>query len=130
MVHSNFAHSVMIVGNGSLFDEGVAEMLTRRTDCVLSRSTYSDDFASLDNIGSDQLDVILVCESGSLKATRIFALVSTRPMVTGPRVVVIRLRNNVIDVYPRPTFVSGKISGKPRRITAMTCDDLVSAFSN
>ena len=105
-------------------------MLTHRTDLLLSRAIYSNDFTSLDNINSDKPDVILVCESGPLEAARIFDLVSSYPTVIGLRIVVISLRNNVIDVYSRPTFAAGKISAKPRRITARTGDDLVSAFSN
>ena len=130
MLHSNINQRVMILGDGSLFDDGVAKMLTHRTDLLLSRAIYSNDRASLDNINSDEPDVILVCESGSLQAARVFDLVSSHLIVTGLRMVVIRLRNNVIDVYPRPTFIAGKISGKPRRITARTSNDLVSAFSN
>ena len=130
MLHSNFTQRVIIVGDGSLFDEGIAKMLTNRTHLLLSRAICSNDFISLDNINSDQLDVILICESDLLEAAHIFDLVLSHPMAKGLRIVVIRLRNNVIDVYPRKTFVAGKISAKPRRITARTCDDLVSAFSN
>lgn len=130
MLNSNFTHRVMIVGGGSLFDDGIAKMLTERSDLLLSRAIYSGDFSFLDNIKSDQPDVILVCESGSLEAARIFDQVSSHPMLAGLCIIIIKLRNNVIDVYPRAAFVAGKISSKPRKINARTSDDLVSAFSN
>ncbi len=121
---------VFIVGNGSLFDDGVTRLLAHKTNLSVSRVTYFNDLAFLDDFKSDLPDVILICESGSLEAAHIFDLVSSHSTVTGFRIVVIRLHNNVIDIYARPAFVAGELSGKPRRITARTSDELVSAFSN
>ena len=128
MLQSNFTQErVFIVGDGSLFDEGITHLLTHGTNLLVSHATYSDDLAFLNIIESDRPDVILVNESGSLGTKRILDLVLPHPIVMGLRIVVVRLRNNEIDVYAGPIFVAGKMSYRPRRIIVKTGDDLLNA---
>lgn len=127
MLQSNFVQQqrVFVVGEGSLFDEGVTQLLAQETNLLVSRATYSDDPAFLNQIESDRPDVILVCESGSLDSARILALVSSHPKTRGLPVVVTRLDNNMLNVYARPVVVDGKMYSKPRRIIARTGNDLI-----
>jgi hypothetical protein len=47
MLQSNFVQQrVFIVGDGSLFDEGITHLLTHETNFLVSHATYSDDLAS------------------------------------------------------------------------------------
>ena len=118
---------VSIVGEGSLFDEGVAHLLADRTNFLVSRAIYSDEHAFLNIIKQDPPDVILVCESGSLDPARILDIVSSHAMMMRLLVVVIRLYNNVIDVYESHMVVAGKMYFKPQRIIAETENDLLNA---
>lgn len=128
MSDSNFTQQhVIIVGEDSLFDEGVTNLLAQRTDLLLSHANFSNERAFLNTIKQELPDVILVCESGSLDAARILALISSQAMLIRLLVVVIRLNNNVIDVYERPGIVAGKTHFKPQRIIAETEDDLLNA---
>jgi len=127
---SNFTQQrVFIVGEDSLLDEGVTHLLAQRTDFLVSRAKFSDELAFLNTVKQDLPDVILVCESGSLDVARILVLVSSFAMVMRLLVVVVRLHNNVIDVYKRPMIVAGKIHFKPQRIIAETENDLLYAVS-
>ncbi len=131
MLQSNLVQQrVFVVGDGSLLDDGVTHMLTHRTDLLVSRAIYSDDFAFLNSIKSERPDVILVCESGSLDTARILDLVLAQvmAMAMAVRIVVVRLRDNMIDVYARPAFVAGRMLSKPRQIIAKTGDDLLKVF--
>jgi len=126
MLQSDFTQQrVFIVGDGSLFDEGITHLLAYETDLLVSHATYSKDLAFLNMIKSDQPDVILVSETGSLDSAHIIDSVLSYPIVIGLCIVVVRLYNNVIDVYEGPTFAAGKASRKPRRIIARTGDDLL-----
>jgi hypothetical protein len=62
-----------------------------------------------------------------LDAARILALISSQAMLMRLLVVVIRLNNNVIDVYEKPWIVAGRMHFKPKRIIAETEDDLLNA---
>lgn len=128
MLQSNVTQQrISVVGEGSLFDEGVAHLLTHKTDLLVSRAIYSDDLAFLEIIKRDRPDVMLVCESGLLDTVRILILVLSPPIVMRLRIVIVQLASNVIDVYARPIVVAGKMSRKTRRIIVKTEDDLLNA---
>jgi hypothetical protein len=120
--------SVCIVGDGSLFHEVIEQLVADRTNLLVSSAIYSDDLAFLNPIASRPLDVILVCESGSLNSKHIINSVLASLTGTGLRIVIVRLDAPVIDVYARPTFVEGKLSGRPRRINAKSGNDLIDAI--
>jgi hypothetical protein len=125
MLQSNLAQqSVFIIGDGSLLNDGVMELLAHRPDLLISRAIYSDASA----IKSNQSDVILVCESGSVDTDLMLNLISSHLVVTVLLILVIRLRNNAIDIYEKPSFVAGSMSGSPQRIVATTGDDLVNVL--
>ena len=115
---------VFIVGECVLFDDGITQLLEHKTNSLVSRAVYSDENA----IKSNQSDAVLICESGSVDTSHILNLISLHGMVPLLLIMIIRLRNNVIDIYPRPTFVAGKVAGSPQRIVARTGDDLVNAL--
>ena len=121
-------NSVCIVGDGSLFHEVIEQLVTERTNLLVSSAIYSDDLAFLKPIASRPLDVILVCELGSLNSKHILNSVLASIPVTGLRIVIVRLDAPVIDVYARPTLVEGKLSGRPRRINAKSGNDLIDAI--
>ena len=133
MLNSNFTQQhVFIVGEDSLFDEGITHLLAQQTDLLVSRGKFSDERVFLDTVKQELPDVILICESGSLDAARILDLVLSQAMLMRLLlvvIVVIRLHNNVIDVYERPKIVAGKINFKPRRILAETENDLLNIVS-
>ena len=125
MLNSNFTQqSVFVVGESSLLDDGITQLLTTRTNSLVSRAVYSDELA----IKSNQSDVILICESGSMDTTHVLDLIFSHPVTAILLIMIIRLRNNVIDVYARPAFVAGRISNSPQRIVARTGDDLLNAL--
>ncbi len=120
--------SVCIVGDGSLFHEVIEQLVTERTNLLVSSAIYSDDLAFLNSIASRPLDVILVCESGSLNSKHILNSILASLTVTGLRIIIVHFDASVIDVYSRPTFFEGKLSGRPRRINAKSGNDLIDAI--
>jgi len=129
MLNSNLSlQHVFIVGDGSILNEGVKQILTQETDMHVSSATYTDDHAFLNTIELDRPDVFLLCESDSLDPNRIVVLVSALLAAMELLIVVVRLHNNMIDVYARPASFVGVLSYKPRRIIARTGNDLVNAL--
>jgi hypothetical protein len=120
---------VFVIGEGSLFDEGVTHMLSQRPDLLVSRLIFGGGLGFLNHIRLAQPDVLLVCESTSLGTTDILDLFSSPPIMMELRIVIIRLRDNRIDVYAEPTLVAGNISRRQQQITAKNEDDLLKAFT-
>ena len=118
---------VVIVGDGSLFDDGITQLLAEKTNLLVSHTIFSNDVAFLNTIKRDQPNVILVCESGSLDTAQVIDSISIDPIMLGLCIFVIRLSSPVIDVYEGPILNAGKISSyRPRSILASTANDLIS----
>ena len=129
MLNSNFDQQrVFVVGEDSLFEEGVTYLLAERTDYLVSKAKFSDELIFLDTIKQENPDVILVCESGSMDAERIINLISSQLFMMALFIVVIRLRNNVIDIYEIPANVSEKMYFNSGRIVADSEEDLLNVL--
>ena len=103
MLRSNFPFQrVFIVGAGSMFEEGILCLLTFDSDLQVSGSGYNDDASFLSDITQLQPDVILLNESTPLNPARLLELLSSIPKNAGRRVIIVRLNNNIIDVYDFP----------------------------
>ena len=121
---------VTIVGQGLLLDDGVEHLLKlHRPNLIVSHVIYSSKLTYL-IYAVPQPDVILIVESSDMDTVHILDLLSSWPFVTKLRIIVIRLRNNIIDVYEEVKLVAGRISCDLRKITARNADDLLSAFVN
>lgn len=117
---------VLVVGDGSLLDEGVTHLLRDGTDLRISHTTCSDDHIFLNSIELAQPDVILVSESGSFEIDHILDLFSSHLIVMGLPIIIVRCQEGTIDVYENLAFTAGKTSSQPERISVRTGDDLLS----
>jgi hypothetical protein len=125
MLPSEFSQQhILIVGDGSIFDEGVTNLMTQGVNMPVSHVTYSDDLVFLNSIETTRPDIILVNESGPLVSERILDLISSHSMMT-LLIIIIRLGNSTIDVYDQPVFVGGRISSRLQRISVRAGDDLL-----
>lgn len=116
---------IIIVGEGSLFDDAITHLLKERTDLLISQTVFSDEVAFRNLIRHYQPNMILMCESGSLDTGQVIDSISIDPIVMAICIFVIRLSNPVIDVYEKPTLNAGRISYRQRSITAETANDLI-----
>src|SRR3972149_5039421 len=92
---------VLVVESGSLLDEGVASLLAQESDLHVSGIAYANDTAFLQDISDARPDVILLNEAGPLDSVRILELLKSIPTLASLRVIVVRLDDNVIDMYEK-----------------------------
>ncbi len=119
---------VFIIGDGSIFDKSVTQLLTQETNLFVSHTIYSEDLAFLNLIRWEhRAEVIVVNESGSLYLEHILAKLSLHSKVIRLRIVVARLYQNTINIYASPIFVAEKRVFRPRRITPLTDNNLLNA---
>ncbi len=94
---------VFIVGDASLFEEGITKLLSfGGTELLVSGAKYTDDPAFLEVITQNQPDVILLNESTALDSAHILNLLLSAPSLTALYIIIIRLNSNLVDVYEMP----------------------------
>jgi hypothetical protein len=126
MLPSEFSQQhILIIGDGSIFDEGVTNLMAQGVNMPVSHVTYSDDLVFLNSIETTRPDIILVNESGPLVSERILDLISSHSMMMTLLIIIVRLGNSTIDVYDQPVFVGGRISSRLQRISVRAGDDLL-----
>jgi hypothetical protein len=129
MLNSNLNQQrLFVVGEDSLFEESVTHLLTQRTDFRISSAKYSDELVFLDTIKQELPDVLLVCESFSLDTEHIINLVFSQRFLMALFIVVIRLKDNVIETYEMPQDNSEKKYFTLKRIVANSEEDLLIAL--
>lgn len=125
MFPSNLStHRIFILGV-SIFEEGIAHLLKIGTDLQVLGTKYTNDIAFLEDITQSQPDVILLNESTPLNSGRMLDLLFSIPVLTQRRVIIVRLNNNVIDVYDFPYHALLRRLYKRRQFIVTKQDDLV-----
>ena len=127
MPHSDQSTQRVLIFGESIFEEGIANLLTDGVDLQVSSAKYTDDLAFLDEIEQKWPDVIVLNESIPRNTVRILKLLFSIPSLAGLRVVIIRLSDNMIDVYEMPKQTAAKNEYEPQQINVTKRDDLVAA---
>lgn len=122
-------HRIFIVGDGSLFDEGLAKMVRFSTSLRVSHIVYSNEVAFLNLIKRDQPDMILLCESGALDTEQILDSISINVLMIGLCIFVVHLGNYTIDAYERPSLVAERQLFQRRTIDVRAGNDLISILT-
>lgn len=117
---------VFIVGDNSLFEEGIAQLLAFGTDLSVSNTKYTDDPAFLDTIAQNQPDVILLNESTSQNTAAILKLLFSIPSLVGLRVIIVRLSDNIVDVYEMPKQAVARNETERQQFNITNPDELMS----
>ena len=120
---------ILIIGEGSLFDEGIAALLQRSTSLAVSHVVYSDEPAFMNVVQQAEPDVILVCQSGSLNPKHILDSISISPLMLGLCIFVLRLSSPVVDIYKQPMQDTGKTFHRPQNVLAWNANDLINILS-
>ena len=116
---------VFFVGNNSIFEDGLAHLLTNAINIQVSTARYIDDIWFLDAIAQNQPDVILLSESGVLNSHHLLNLLFSRPALTDLQIIIVRLTDTMVDVYKLPKQIGREIVYKQQHFNVTTHDDLI-----
>lgn len=125
MPHSNFSTQRVLIFGASIFEEGIARLLTSGTDLQVSCAKYTNELAFLDEVAQNRPDVVLLNESTLLNKAHIFKLLFSIPSLAGLRVIITRLSNNKIDVYAMPNQVVARNGYERHQFIVTKQDELV-----
>lgn len=125
MLQSTFSpQRVYVLGNGSLLDEGVTQVLSSKTQFMISGRKYKDDKTFLKDMELARPDIILVNETDSYDSLHILKLLSSVPSFIGVRVIFLRLYNNIVEVYDR-RFEQDSVYDRQHIAVTSVSNDLV-----
>ncbi len=95
------AQRVLIVGSGSLFDEGLRYLLLReQARLEVSSVIYKGEADFLQHVFTQRPTVIVLFEDGPLSVSRVFELIGDIPgMATTLRVITVLAETSVVEVY-------------------------------
>ena len=92
---------VLVVGFGSLLEQGVQSLLAKEPEVQVWEVKYTDDVAFVLDVLQTRPDVILFHETGALDSDRIFDLLRAVPTLETLRVIILRSSNSDIDLYEK-----------------------------
>jgi DNA-binding NarL/FixJ family response regulator len=90
----------LIVGIGSLLEQGVESLLTQEPNVQVWNVNHEDEGTFVQDVLGARPDVILFHELGALDSDRIFDLLRALPMET-VRVIILRSSSAAVDLYER-----------------------------
>ncbi|MEK6751934.1 MAG: hypothetical protein AABZ00_06690 [Chloroflexota bacterium] len=125
MPHSDLSTQRILIFGASIFEEGVAYLLTIGTDLQVAYAKYTDELAFLDDIVQNRPNVILLNESTLLDLARILNMLFSIPSLAGLRVIIIRLSDNMIDVYEMPKQAVARNEYERQQFIVTKPDELV-----
>lgn len=100
-VHSSQI-DIVVLGNGSLFDEGVGSLLIGNSQLNISRILYTNDKALVQRVKADRPQAVFLNEFDPLETDHLIGLIFSIPNVAIKWIVVTHLENNVIDIHNKP----------------------------
>ncbi len=102
---------VLILGDGSLFDNGLTNLLTHEDSIVVSNLTYSSDVTFVSEFMLERPEVLVLFEGGPLSVSRVFELIEDVPELTHLRVITVLSDNNSVYVYEKLKVSATHIDG-------------------
>ncbi len=125
MLHSDLAPQRILIFGSSIFEEGIAHLLTQGLNLQVSCAKYTNELAFLDEVAQNRPDVVLLNETTPLNPAYIFKLLFARPDLANLRIIVTRLSSNVIDVYMLPKQVVARNGYERQQFNVMKPVELV-----
>jgi len=92
---------VLIVGTGTLLEQGVESLLAHEADIRVSEMVFTHEDTFIHDVLRVRPNVIVFHETGPLNSDRIFELLKAIPEIETLRVIILRATNATIDFYEK-----------------------------
>ena len=99
---------VLVIENGSLFDDAVTSLLKQNGEIQVLTTDFKDSTTLFQEISHLSPQAILVNGGGAWEAAQFCELADARPALARLRVIVIHPDDNVIEVYERQRIVASQ----------------------
>jgi DNA-binding NarL/FixJ family response regulator len=102
---SQTSRRVLVIGDSTLLQEGIASLLMAELGLEVSNITYTSDTAFVQVIRDIQPEVVVLKESPSLNLARFFRLLRNVPFEQALRVIVLHVEDKTLDVYEKQRVI-------------------------
>jgi hypothetical protein len=116
---------VFIVGDNSLFEEGVSHLLALEIGLQVSSIKYTDDLVLMENIAKHRPQVIILNESSLVDPLHLLEQLSEIPWLVGVCIIIMRLADSIVDVYDMSQRLTARKSVERQQYILSKRDDLV-----
>jgi hypothetical protein len=96
---------VLVIGDNTLLQEGIASSLMAELNLEVSDITYTSDTAFVEVIQDIRPEVVVLKESPSLNLARFFRLMRNVPFEQALRVIVPHVEDKTLDVYEKQRVI-------------------------
>lgn len=93
---------ILVLGNGSLLDECVCNLLVTHSGLNVTRILYTDENTLYDLVNNEYPCTVFINEFGALDVGRIIKLIFSAPSAFVRCIIVVHVENSRLDVYCRP----------------------------
>ena len=113
---SPLPRSVYILGDGKLFDDIIANMLTSVPNLRVIKRVYASDAAFLTEVNGYRPDVILLTETNQFSIEQMLILLSRMPRTTDLRIIVRSVEHKNVQILDRPAGWKNHWNGVPHTL--------------
>jgi hypothetical protein len=116
---------IFVLGNGSLLDEGIGNLLVPHPQLSVTRILYTDDHTLYDLVNSEHPYAIFINEFDGLDIGRLIRLIFATPSSFVRCVIVAHAEKNKFDVYDRPTMPALAMMYRRKSVVVDTIEELI-----
>lgn len=92
---------VLVVNGGSLLDEGIARLISSRSNLDVSTINFEDEDILVNNIVSRCPQVVVMGQTGSVKLDKFYKLLTSIPTLSKLRMIIFHSNDNSVDIFPQ-----------------------------
>lgn len=110
---SPLPRNVYLLGDGLLFHDIIARMLTSVTNLRVIKRVYDGESAFFADLDGCRPDVVLLTETDRYSCEQILALLSRTPLPVDLRIIVMSMRHKDIQIVDRPAGWNHEYTAPP-----------------
>jgi hypothetical protein len=95
---------IFVLGNGTLLDEGISNLLIPHSQLSVTRILYIDDNTLYDLLNFEHPYAIFINKFDTLDIQRVIRLIFSVPLAFVRCVIVVHVENSKLDVYMPTTY--------------------------
>ena len=118
------ARQVLLIGSGSLFDNGVMELLSYQPGLSIKHAKYRDDFSILKDVVEHKPDVVVLISSPAMNLDYIVGILMS-VQVAHLRLVILSLETIKIEIYEKGSALD---EIRSTNVSTLNVDDFLLAL--
>jgi hypothetical protein len=115
---------IFVLGNGSLLDDGITNILIAHSQLSVTRISYTDDHTLYDLVNFERPYTIFITEFDALDIGHVIKLIFSAPSAFVRWIVVVHAEYSMLDVY-RPTTLAPVTRYQRKSIVVNTKEEFI-----